>query len=61
MLGPTVPAIEKVGGRLRRTLVLSSRNARLLHGFAAKLMAAHKSGPWARVRLSVDVDPQSML
>ena len=60
VLGPTVPPIEMIRRRFRRSLVLSSPNQVDLWNAAKYLKLALAKFP-ADLRIKVDVDPQSIL
>ena len=59
ILGPTVPAIERVRNRWRRTLLLSSHSINDLRVCAKYFLACLQKLP-KDVRMIVDVDPQSI-
>ncbi len=60
ILGPSIPPLETIRGRSRRTLLLMATDRRQLWGFAKELMAAFNT-PAGDARLRVDVDPQSLM
>lgn len=60
ILGPSVPPLETIRGRSRRTLLLMSTDRRQLWGFAKDVMTAFNS-PTGDLRIRVDVDPQSLM
>ncbi len=60
VLGPSVPPLETIRGRSRRTLLLMSKDRAQLWGFARDLLREFQN-PKGDLRLRVDVDPQSLL
>lgn len=60
ILGPAVPPIERVRGRWRRSLVLSSEQVDALRQLAGLFLTAFDKLP-GDIRLRVDVDPQSLV
>ncbi len=60
ILGPSIPPLETIRGRSRRTLLLMASDRSQLWGFAKEVMAAF-SAPSGDLRLRVDVDPQSLM
>jgi primosomal protein N' (replication factor Y) len=60
VMGPAIPPIEMIRGRLRRTLLLVSADRKILSWFAQQLRAtfAELKGD---LRLRIDVDPQSLM
>lgn len=60
VLGPAIPAIERVRQRYRRALLLVSANVGNLHRFLDLINAEFSQLP-AGIRKSIDVDPQSLL
>jgi primosomal protein N' (replication factor Y) len=60
VLGPAVPPIEMIRGRLRRTLLLVSADRKILAWFAQQLRSAFAELK-GDLRLRIDVDPQSLM
>jgi primosomal protein N' (replication factor Y) len=60
VLGPAVPPIEMIRGRLRRTLLLVSADRKILAWFAQQLRTAFAELK-GDLRLRIDVDPQSLM
>lgn len=60
ILGPSVPPLETIRGRSRRTLLLMSKDRAQLWAFA-RLVLAETQNPGGDLRMRVDVDPQSLL
>ncbi|RYZ60465.1 MAG: primosomal protein N' [Proteobacteria bacterium] len=60
IMGPSIPPLETIRGRSRRTLLLMSSDRQQLWGFAKELMESFDS-PSGDLRLRVDVDPQSLM
>src|SRR6476620_10363508 len=60
VLGPAVPPIEMIRGRLRRTLLLICTDRKILSWFAQQLRAAFAELK-GDLRLRIDVDPQSLM
>jgi primosomal protein N' (replication factor Y) len=60
VLGPAVPPIEMIRGRLRRTLLLVSADRKILSWFAQQLRSAFAELK-GDLRLRIDVDPQSLM
>jgi len=60
VLGPSVPPLETIRGRSRRTLLLMATDRRQLWGFAKEVMETFHA-PAGDLRLRVDVDPQSLM
>jgi primosomal protein N' (replication factor Y) len=60
VLGPAVPPIEMIRGRLRRTLLLVSADRKILTWFAQQLRTAFAELK-GDLRLRIDVDPQSLM
>lgn len=60
ILGPSVPPLETIRGRSRRTLLLMSKDRAQLWGFA-RLVLGEMQNPPGDLRMRVDVDPQSLL
>lgn len=58
--GPLAPAIEKISGRFRKMLLFSAKNAKKLHGFHFNMTKAAPPVP-REIRVTIDVDPQSLL
>ena len=62
IMGPADAPMERLGGRHRAQLLLSSENRGPLHQLLATLRPALEKNPSARkVRWSIDVDPHDML
>lgn len=60
VLGPALPPIERVRGRSRRMLVISSEQVEALRQFVGLFMVAFERLP-NDMRLILDVDPQSLI
>jgi primosomal protein N' (replication factor Y) len=60
VLGPAVPPIEMIRGRLRRTLLLVSADRKILAWFAQQLRSAFAELK-GDLRVRIDVDPQSLM
>lgn len=60
ILGPAVPPIEMIRGRLRRTLLLISDDLKNLWALARQLKLGFGSLP-GDVHMRIDVDPQSLM
>ncbi len=60
ILGPAVPPIEMIRGRLRRTLLLISEDRHSLWSLAKQLKSDFAKLP-GDLQLRVDVDPQSLM
>ena len=60
VLGPAVPPIERIRGRYRRTLLVSSSNYQHLRFIVGAIKTAFKGGP-KDIRFKIDVDPQSII
>lgn len=60
VLGPAVPPIEMIRGRLRRTLLMISTDRKILAWFAQQLRSAFAELK-GDLRLRIDVDPQSLM
>ncbi|MBC7660429.1 MAG: primosomal protein N' [Chitinophagaceae bacterium] len=60
IMGPSVPPLETIRGRSRRTLLLMATDRRQLWGFAKDVMTAFNA-PTGDLRIRVDVDPQSLM
>ncbi len=60
MLGPLVPAIERIRSRYRRMLLISSTKAQTIHHLAYDFLSAFQLRR-GELRIQVDVDPQSLL
>lgn len=60
VLGPAVPPIERVRGRSRRLLVISSEQIEPLRQFVSLFLLAFERLP-GDMRLLLDVDPQSLI
>jgi primosomal protein N' (replication factor Y) len=60
--GPAAAPLERLRGRYRWQILLSSASARALRDLLRRLLTAWRAGPAARTtRLVVDMDPVSML
>jgi primosomal protein N' (replication factor Y) len=60
VLGPSIPAIEMLRGRHRRTLILTSPDQSAIRRVASLLRDQCERLP-GDVRMTVDIDPQSMI
>lgn len=60
ILGPSVPPLEMIRGRSRRTLLLMSKDRNQLWTFAREVLIQFQN-PRGDLRVRVDVDPQSLL
>lgn len=60
ILGPSVPPLETIRGRSRRTLLLVSKDRAQLWAFAKDILKEFQN-PSGDLRMRVDVDPQSLL
>jgi len=60
VLGPSVPAIETIRGRHRRMLLLSSHEVEHLRQVTKQFLNSFQKLP-SKVRMTVDVDPQSLI
>ncbi len=60
VVGPYIPALEKIRGRYRLVLLLTSKNNRLLHKFT-KTLRFNLGRLGSKIRLLIDVDPISLL
>ena len=60
IMGPSIPPLETIRGRSRRTLLLMGSDRRQLWAFAKEVMETFHS-PAGDLRLRVDVDPQSLM
>lgn len=60
ILGPSIPPIEMIRGRLRRTLLLVSSNLKNLWALARHLKSDFAKLP-GDLHLRIDVDPQSLM
>ena len=58
--GPMSPPIERIRGRIRKSILFVADDIRVLHQVVAKLLLRLNQQPRA-IRLSIDVDPQSFL
>ena len=58
--GPTIPAIDKILNRFRRMVLFSSNQINLLHSVHHQLLSQIPK-PSRGLRLTVDVDPQTLL
>lgn len=60
ILGPTPPPIQVINRRTRLMIVIIALSRSKLHEFLGKALTTHPKPP-ASVRISVDVDPQSLV
>ena len=60
VLGPSIPAIEMLRGRHRRTLILTSPDQSAIRRVASLLRDQCERLP-GDVRMTIDIDPQSMI
>lgn len=60
ILGPTIPAIETIRGRSRRTIVFLSHSLQSLRTLVHKFLRDHNKYP-RDGKVKVEVDPQSMI
>jgi primosomal protein N' (replication factor Y) len=60
VLGPSIPAIEMLRGRHRRTLILISKDQTSIRRVAALLREQCNRLP-GDVRMTIDIDPQSLI
>ncbi len=60
LLGPSVPAVEIIRGRHRRTLLLSAEQMKPLIGLVNRITNVFDRLP-ADLRLRIDVDPQTLM
>jgi primosomal protein N' len=60
ILGPSIPAIEMLRGRHRRTLILTSSDQPSIRRVASMLRDQCERLP-GDVRMTIDIDPQSLI
>ncbi len=62
ILGPAIAPLAKLKGKIRHQMLLKGKNWSVLHDYAEKvLQQVEKQIPLVGIRLTVDVDPVSML
>lgn len=60
ILGPSIPPLERVSGRYRRVLLLSSIHMKTMRQLVTQLLSVVQRKD-SQVRVKVDVDPQSLM
>ncbi len=60
ILGPSIPPLERVSGRYRRVLLLSSIHMKSMRQLVSQLLSVVQRKD-SQVRVKVDVDPQSLM
>ncbi|MBF0440509.1 MAG: primosomal protein N' [Oligoflexales bacterium] len=61
LLGPSIPPIEYIRNRHRRSILILSENYKSLWGITKKFLDIFNTGISKDIRINVDVDPQSLL
>jgi primosomal protein N' (replication factor Y) len=61
VVGPQIPSLHLLNNRIRRTLLIHTPSHGMIRGFMTDLLAVFSPLAKAPLRLTVDVDPQSIL